>query len=217
MKIFSGKTVLLLGAALLLGTLSAAESKSEVWKFPLAKGARGVTLTVPDWGKEGFSAEVWCKPESTDCGYAILIRKSFGFPNFFGAKDYDNYLFTADNKNSAGRVYTKLEPGKYHYYAMTGTPTENISYRDGKLMRRNKAPGIPQYNGSPLYVGNSIGWCKKNFEGEIALMQDGEPARVETGELLFSDTGVSGIAAMQLARQANAALRAGGVVAESCP
>lgn len=47
-------------------------------------------------------------------------------------------------------------------------------------------------------------------EGEIALMQDGEPARVETGELLFSDTGVSGIAAMQLARQANAALRAGG-------
>ena len=46
-------------------------------------------------------------------------------------------------------------------------------------------------------------------EGEIALIVDGEPARAEAGELLFSENGVSGIAAMQLARQANEALRAG--------
>ena len=169
MKVPFGKSALLLGAALLTSMLPAAED--QVWKFPLAKNQRRVTLTVPDWGKEGFSAEVWCKPESTDCGYAILIRRSFGFPNFFGEKDYDNYLFTADGKNTAGRVYTKLEPGRYHYYAMTGTPTESVSYRDGKPMRTNKAPGIPDYNGSPMYVGNSIGWCKKNFEGEIALIR----------------------------------------------
>ena len=45
-------------------------------------------------------------------------------------------------------------------------------------------------------------------EGEVALLVDGETARAERGEVLFSDTGVSGIAAMQLARAANEALRA---------
>ncbi len=47
-------------------------------------------------------------------------------------------------------------------------------------------------------------------EGEVALLKDGAPTRVEAGELLFTETGVSGIAAMQLARQANGILRAGG-------
>ena len=46
-------------------------------------------------------------------------------------------------------------------------------------------------------------------EGGIALLADGGIVREEAGELLFSETGVSGIAAMQLARQANEALRAG--------
>ncbi|MBR1821118.1 MAG: aminoacetone oxidase family FAD-binding enzyme, partial [Clostridia bacterium] len=46
-------------------------------------------------------------------------------------------------------------------------------------------------------------------EGEISLLIDGETARVEAGEVLFGEAGISGIAAMQLARQANEALRAG--------
>lgn len=46
-------------------------------------------------------------------------------------------------------------------------------------------------------------------EGEIALMCAGQCLRREAGELLFADYGVSGIAAMQLARQANECLRAG--------
>ena len=46
-------------------------------------------------------------------------------------------------------------------------------------------------------------------EGEIGLLADGEVLREETGELLFGEAGVSGIAAMQLARQANEALRRG--------
>lgn len=46
-------------------------------------------------------------------------------------------------------------------------------------------------------------------EGTIALLIDGEALRTEAGELLFGETGISGIAAMQLARQANEALRAG--------
>ncbi len=46
-------------------------------------------------------------------------------------------------------------------------------------------------------------------EGEIALLVDGEAVREEAGEVLFGEDGVSGIAAMQLARQANEALRGG--------
>ena len=45
-------------------------------------------------------------------------------------------------------------------------------------------------------------------EGEIALLLNGEAVRKEAGEMLFGEAGVSGIAAMQLARPANEALRA---------
>ena len=46
-------------------------------------------------------------------------------------------------------------------------------------------------------------------EGEITLLSGGEALRTEAGEMLFADAGLSGIAAMQLARQVNEALRAG--------
>ena len=46
-------------------------------------------------------------------------------------------------------------------------------------------------------------------QGEVALLSEGETLRVERGEVLFSEDGLSGIAAMQLARQANEALRSG--------
>ena len=46
-------------------------------------------------------------------------------------------------------------------------------------------------------------------EGEIALISEGEVLRIEAGEVLFAENGVSGIAAMQLARQVNEVLRAG--------
>ena len=50
-------------------------------------------------------------------------------------------------------------------------------------------------------------------DGTIRLICGGEVLRSETGEVLFSETGVSGIAAMQLARQANECLRSGKVCA----
>ena len=50
-------------------------------------------------------------------------------------------------------------------------------------------------------------------EGEIALLAGGKVLRAEKGELLFAEAGVSGIAAMQLARQVNEALRAGATCA----
>jgi predicted Rossmann fold flavoprotein len=46
-------------------------------------------------------------------------------------------------------------------------------------------------------------------EAEIALLCGDEAVRSERGEVLFADSGVSGIAAMQLARTVNAALLAG--------
>ena len=44
-------------------------------------------------------------------------------------------------------------------------------------------------------------------EGTITLMEGDRPLRAEAGEVLFTESGVSGIAAMQLARQAGQALR----------
>ena len=45
-------------------------------------------------------------------------------------------------------------------------------------------------------------------EAALTLLVDGRPARAEAGEVLFTEYGLSGIAAMQLARQVNEALRA---------
>lgn len=47
------------------------------------------------------------------------------------------------------------------------------------------------------------------MQGEIELICDGKTLRKEQGEMLFSESGVSGIAAMQLGRAANLALSKG--------
>ena len=47
------------------------------------------------------------------------------------------------------------------------------------------------------------------MHGALTLLADGRALRREEGEILFNETGVSGIAAMQLAREANLALRRG--------
>ena len=47
-------------------------------------------------------------------------------------------------------------------------------------------------------------------DGALRLTRDGETLREETGELLFTEYGVSGIAAMQCARAVNETLRGGG-------
>jgi len=143
---------------------------AEPWTFPAAKGVQ--FKNIPDWGKEGFTLEVWCKADKLPSGYAVLMRGSFGYPNFFGAKDIDCYLMTEKSKkNTAGRVYTKLEPGKYNYYVLTGDANQSIAYRNGKVMRVNKGYAIPKYNAkNVLNIGHSIGWGK-NFTGAVGMVR----------------------------------------------
>ncbi|MBE6366745.1 MAG: LamG domain-containing protein [Lentisphaerae bacterium] len=150
-------------------TLSALSTLAAPWNFPARKGVE--FRNIPDWGKAGFTLEVWAKPAADDCGYAVLMRGSFGYPNIRKAKNIDCYLVNSGKKNSAGRVYTALAPGKYHYYVLTGDPEKSIAYRDGKLMRTNKVSGIPVYNAkNTLHIGHSLGWAN-NFKGEVAVVR----------------------------------------------
>ncbi|MBE6381276.1 MAG: hypothetical protein E7047_10150 [Lentisphaerae bacterium] len=159
----------LLLAAMLGSAVFSAVGAAE-WTFPQDHGAR--INNVPDWGNKGFTLEVWAKPETTDGGYTVLMRGCFGFPKFFGDKDFDCYLVTAQNKNAGSRVYAPVAPGKYHYYVMTGDPAQQHIYYDGKLMRTNKGSGIPVYLPNvPLHIGNSIGWSKKNFSGAVGVVR----------------------------------------------
>ena len=68
-------------------------------------------------------------------------------------------------------------------------------------------PAIAALKGPPEAVRGLKGL---RVEAGIALVSGGETLRAERGELLFADAGISGIAAMQLARAANETLRAGG-------
>ena len=141
------------------------------WVFPSKKSVQ--FNNIPNWGKKGFSLEVYCMPEKFPSGYAVLMRHSFGYPKFYNAdKNIDCYLVSAaTGKNTAGRLYSDIVTGKYRYYVMTGDAKSNAAYRDGKLMRSNNEPGIPQYDpAAVLHVGNSQGW-DKNFTGKIAMVR----------------------------------------------
>ena len=159
--------------------VAAGSVSAEVWQLPAAKTVS--FKNIPDWGTEGFTLEVYCKVDKLPSGYAVLMRDSFGYPKFAGQKDIDCYLVNdKGNKNAAGRIYTDLEIGKYHYYVLVGTPEKNIEYRDGKARRLNKINGIPQYKKqNVLYIGNSIGW-DKNFTGEIAVVRIHNRALTDT-------------------------------------
>jgi len=186
--------------AALLGSLLLSASGAAEWSFPQDHGAR--INNVPDWGNKGFTLEVWAKPEITDGGYGVLMRGSFGYPKFFRDKDFDCYLVTAQNKNAGSRVYAPVEPGKYHYYVMTGDPAQQHIYYDGKLMRTNKGSGIPLYQPNvPLHIGNSIGWSQKNFSGKVAVVRihnralsqeeiKNNYALLQSGKALPQDAGV---------------------------
>ena len=143
------------------------------WQFSPGPRKRITFSNIPDWGKDGFSAEVWCMPTAPECGYALLMRGSFGFPKFFSHENYDNYLVSATTGNNlAGRVYCGSLLNEYHYFCLTGDKEKVSNYLDGKLMRTDPGMGVPAYQAeNTLYVGESIGWAKNNFVGKIALIR----------------------------------------------
>ena len=162
-----------------LSGVSRADVPDNAWVLPAKKSVQ--LKNIPDWGKDGFTLEVYCMPQIPDGGYAVLMRGSFGYPKFSGQKDFDCYAVNASGKNAGGRVYMPLEINKYHYYAFTGTPEKLTIYRDGKPMRVNKGNGVPKYIANiPLHIGNSIGWSSKNFHGKIALVRISKRALTKT-------------------------------------
>ena len=155
---------------LTLSGVEKAPAPDNAWQFPAKK--RVAINNVPDWGKEGFTLEVYALPEIPNGGYAVLMRGIFGYPKFFSTKDFDSYVINTQGKNAGGRVYTALELNKYHYYALTATKDKLVMYRDGKVMRTNKGNSIPGYKpNTPLYIGNSMGWSKHDFKGKIAVVR----------------------------------------------
>ncbi|MDY0176300.1 MAG: LamG-like jellyroll fold domain-containing protein, partial [Lentisphaeria bacterium] len=153
--------------------VSRVPAPSRAWKFPRQGEKRLTFNNLPDWGEEGFSAELWCMPTEPECGYALLMRGSFGFPKFYSDENYDNYLVSSTSgKNVAGRVYCGSLLDEYHYFCITGDKEQISNYLDGKLMRTDQGMGVPAYQSqNTLYVGESIGWAKNNFAGEIALIR----------------------------------------------
>ena len=69
-----------------------------------------------------------------------------------------------------------------------------------------RRPALTQIETDPMAVRALKGL---RFSGGAALIVDGRPVREERGEILFSDAGLSGIAVMQLSREAGDALRRG--------
>ncbi len=142
------------------------------WNFPTPNKKRIMLDEIPNWGKDGFTAEIWCRPDEADCGYAVVMRGAFGLPKLAGEEGYGAYLKRADGTESSSYFKLPLELGKFHHYVITGTPEQICHYRDGKLLQTKKGNGIPNYvPATPLFIGYSIGWHHKNFIGNVALIR----------------------------------------------
>ncbi|MBR6471923.1 MAG: LamG domain-containing protein, partial [Victivallales bacterium] len=162
------KTIRAFAIALLISSMLFAAG----WDFPRQDNKHITLDEIPNWGSEGFTAEVWCRPDEADCGYAVLMQGSFGLPKFEGENSYLDYLKLTDGAEPSARFKLPLELGRFHHYVMTGTPEQICHYRDGKLLQTQKGPGIPKYTStSPFYVGSSNGWHHQDFVGNVALIR----------------------------------------------
>ncbi len=82
-------------------------------------------------------------------------------------------------------------------------------YRLFEQLGHSSAPRFPAIAALKTPPEQVRGLKGQRIECRITLEIDAKTARTETGEALFNEDGVSGIAAMQLARECNSALRAG--------
>ena len=171
------KTTFTFSLALLISSMLFATG----WDFP-TKDKKRVTLEeIPNWGKEGFAVEVWCRPEEADCGYAVLMRGAFGLPKITGDNAYVAYLKRADGTEASPLFKLPLELGRFHHYVLTGTPEQICHYRDGKLLQTKKGSGIPNYiQATPLYIGHSIGWHHKDIQISVSVAGEGYQLAVGT-------------------------------------
>lgn len=142
------------------------------WEFPRKDSKLVMLNDIPNWGQEGFTAEVWCRTDVANCGYAVLMQGAFGLPKFEGDDGYVAYLKLADGAEPSASFKLPLELGKFHHYVMTGTPEQVCHYRDGKLLQSQDGRGIPNYSSaSPLYIGTSAGWHHQDFDGNVSLVR----------------------------------------------
>ena len=138
------------------------------WKFP---GKIVRFNNVPDWGKEGFTLEVWAQPTAPMGGYIVLMRGCFGYPKLYGDKNFDCYFVPAGKKPTGGRIYTNWELNKYQYYTLALGKNGGAAYYNGKAMRKYEGNCVPVYLANvPLHFGNSIGW-DNNFKGKIGMVR----------------------------------------------
>ena len=86
------KTILTFSLTLLISSMLFATG----WDFPRQDKKRIMLDEIPNWGKDGFTAEIWCRPDEADCGYAVVMRGAFGLPKFEGESSYVAYLKRAD-------------------------------------------------------------------------------------------------------------------------
>lgn len=154
------------GIALCAG-LTAAEPEN-YWNFP---GPKVRLNGIPDWGKDGFAAEVYLKVEADDCGYALLMPKSFGIPCFRKDGQVRTLLVNTPGKQWSPINQGKAEPGAWVHYILTGTPEKVQVWRNGRPDLFAGINGVPVYERAPLALGESLGWSKQDFTGKIALVR----------------------------------------------
>ncbi len=145
-----------------------ATEPSNYWSFP----GDSVRLNgIPDWGKSGFTAEVYLKVEADDCGYALLMPKSFGFPCYRKDGEVRTLLVNAPKKQWMPSLQSKSELRAWTHYVLTGTPDKVQVFRNGLPDLFAEVNGVPIYERASLALGDSLGWSKQNFNGKIALVR----------------------------------------------
>ena len=128
-----------------------------------------------------ITIEAWLQT-STEMGYLLLKKGSYGFPKFVGDNNVFSYLHLQQLRTYPNFVLSQPEATdrNWHYFALTYDGNVIRYYLDGELSKELGIVDSIQHTTSVISIGHSEGWVRKeysNFAGKLSALRVSNRAR----------------------------------------
>ena len=128
-----------------------------------------------------ITIEAWLQT-STEMGYLLLKKGSYGFPKFVGDYSVSSYLHFQQMRTYPRFFLRQPEAtdGDWHYFALTYDGKVIRYYLDGELSKEFARVDTIQDTKSNIAIGHSEGWVRKeysNFAGKLSALRVSNRAR----------------------------------------
>ena len=103
----------------------------------LKNGGIGIPTSPSLQIRHSITIEIWMKANDLSCGYVILKKRSYGFPNLQSVSDGVSFYVERSSKHH--QLYTQSDY-QLHYHVMTSSPEVTRLYLDGRMVEESKYP-----------------------------------------------------------------------------